>query len=311
MTRLIENQQHLAEWVQQQTGDLDIAVAFWGKGAIDMLGLARRGRDIRVILDLSSGASHPDEVDALRGLSRCKVKCLPRFHAKSYLSGTEMVVGSANASKDGLGADGTDKTRWHELAMLSDDPKIVSDGAAWFERRWKLAKTVSKEDVASARVAWLIKQQNRALPAPMGKDLLSAAIENPDAFRNLGLNVAVALRDLSHKGKQTLESIKKKSNLVVYGFEAWPNIPINQKILSFIKFKGQDFEIDGIYYSGEKQKTALKLVTASDVPGYKLGSITKWRKCLQRAKDSDQKGWAKSGGLCMDLGDFAEQFGKD
>jgi hypothetical protein len=311
MTRLIENQQHLATWVREQTGDLDLAVAFWGKGAIQMLGLAKSGRDLRVLLDLSSGASHPDEVNALRDLPRCKVKCLPRFHAKTYLSDTEIVVGSANASADGLGKGGTEHTRWHELAMHSEDPKVVSEGADWFDRKWRAAKKVTAEDVATAKVKWLFKQKQRPVPASSGKDLLTAAIENPEAYRHLGLNVAVALQDISDEGQATLELIGKEIGHVVYAFEDWSNIPTQQKILSFLKYEGEDFVIDGVYYSGEKQRTRLKMVLASNVPGYKLGSITRWKKCLQRAEDSDPKAWVRNGGICMDLGDFAEQFGKE
>lgn len=310
MTRLIENQQQLATWVREQTGDLDLAVAFWGTGAIQLLGLAKPERDLRVLLDLSSGASHPDEVNALRRLSRCKVRCLPRFHAKTYLSDRAMVVGSANASGDGLGKKGAEHTRWHELAMFSDDPVVVREGADWFDRKWRTAKIVTDEDVAAARVKWLIKQHQRPLPPSNGKDLLTAAIENPEAYRNLGLNVAVALRDISPDGKKKMEQIEEQTGHVVYAFEDWSDIPTEQKILSFLKYEGEDFKIDGTYYSGEKQRSALKMVLASDVPGYKLGSITLWKKCLRRAEASDPKAWTRNGGICMDLGDFAEQFGK-
>ena len=52
MTRLIHDQQHLAKWVRDLKGSLDIAVAFWGAGAIEALGLDNPAREVRVLLNL-------------------------------------------------------------------------------------------------------------------------------------------------------------------------------------------------------------------------------------------------------------------
>ena len=59
MTRLIQNQQQLAQWAREVKGSLDIAVAFWGEGAISELGLDQRQGDVRILLDLSAGATNP------------------------------------------------------------------------------------------------------------------------------------------------------------------------------------------------------------------------------------------------------------
>lgn len=43
MTKLIEDQSELVKWVNDQDGDLDLAVAFWGHDASAFLGLEKRG----------------------------------------------------------------------------------------------------------------------------------------------------------------------------------------------------------------------------------------------------------------------------
>ncbi|MBZ2465685.1 hypothetical protein IPT10_21555 [Xanthomonas perforans] len=44
MTKLIKDQQELVTWVREQGGKLDLAVAFWGKGASKELGLHDRAQ---------------------------------------------------------------------------------------------------------------------------------------------------------------------------------------------------------------------------------------------------------------------------
>ncbi len=52
---IIENQQELAEWVRHHKKHLDIAVAFWGEGALKQLDLDNPSKSFRILLELSSG----------------------------------------------------------------------------------------------------------------------------------------------------------------------------------------------------------------------------------------------------------------
>lgn len=134
-TRLVINQKHTSKWVREQN-KLDIAVAFWGEGAIKELGLDQPGRKFRVLLDLSAGASNPDEVRALWKLAPKSVKVVERLHAKAYVTPSQALIGSANASANGLGWEGKEATSWHELGMLTDDNTTVRATQKWFAAKF-------------------------------------------------------------------------------------------------------------------------------------------------------------------------------
>ena len=65
---LIQNQQDLARWVREKEDHLDIAVAFWGAGAVEQLGLDGSKKRFRILLDLTSGGSNPKVVQQLLDL---------------------------------------------------------------------------------------------------------------------------------------------------------------------------------------------------------------------------------------------------
>ena len=75
------------------------AVAYWGKDATKRTGLAEHPNraEVRVICDLLSGACNPNEIEELTRIG-VQVKTLDRLHAKVWISGHDVIVGSANAS---------------------------------------------------------------------------------------------------------------------------------------------------------------------------------------------------------------------
>ncbi len=48
----------------KSSSSIRIAVAFWGAGASEQLGLAPRAADSRIICNLKSGGTNPDEIRA-------------------------------------------------------------------------------------------------------------------------------------------------------------------------------------------------------------------------------------------------------
>src|SRR5690349_21006559 len=77
---------------------LRMAVAYWGKDALRLLKLNPRRRNVRVICCLEGGKSAPS---VIRKFGR-KAKQNDMLHAKVVLAGNRAIVGSANASSNGL-----------------------------------------------------------------------------------------------------------------------------------------------------------------------------------------------------------------
>lgn len=321
MTRLIENQQHLSAWVRGQAGVLDMAVAFWGAGAIEALGLDKRSAPFRILPDLSAGATNPAVVKALLKLAPGVVKCVPRLHAKAFIAPDAMVVGSANASANGLGSEGTEAKRWHELGVLCDDAQVVADAQRWFSHLWRGAETISPAMLRKAAKDWDLRQKIRPREATAETDILAAAVANPARFTGLGWYVVVTTADLSKKGLREANDLEEETGHAVYCWENWDDIPTDAKLICFSAYAGEPVKRDGsgVFYAPAERRRhrRLVLVEPSQLVDAHTGQvfgfdrITVWRLALERAKASiGEKKWKSQGGLCMDLGEFARKFGK-
>ena len=94
-----------------------VAVAFWGEGAADELGLLARGSEATVVCNLRSGGTNPkgirSMIDAKVQVSQCD-----NLHGKVYLFDNVVVIGSSNASANGLSLQGAEISGWHEANVL-------------------------------------------------------------------------------------------------------------------------------------------------------------------------------------------------
>lgn len=307
--QLIENQQHLAQWVRQSKGPLDMAVAFWGEGAVKELGL-KKLRAIRVLLELQSGGTNPAEVRLLMKLPHVEVKQLPRLHAKAYISRDSVLIGSANASANGLGSEGSESTRWHELAVRTSEASVVCEAKSWFEKKWAAGHPIKPSQLGKAEREWKERQRIRPKVGSDAKDILAAALNNPGEFRNRGLFVVVTTRDWNKKGYADARDYKEKHSHEALGWQGWTDIPKNATLICFTDYKGEGFHWDEprICYSPGKLNPHESLVLVSSTTlddGFKPGDIRKWTKALAAVKGGISKQEWSANGMCKDLGEFA------
>ena len=119
-----------------------LAVAYWGEGAIKQLGLERLPSETRVLCDLWSGCCNPDEIKGLlkAGVS---VRYFNKLHAKLYCTPAGIIIGSSNASSNGLGSEGQELSGNVELDAAVSSPAFTKAAEKWFDKRW--AKAVDQE----------------------------------------------------------------------------------------------------------------------------------------------------------------------
>lgn len=159
---------------------MDLAVAFWGLGAIDRLGLSAQ-KPTRIICDALSGGCNPTELESLLRLSQeskqqFEVKHLSRIHSKVYRTPTVAFVSSANASANGL-SEGNEGTI--EAAIRTESSEVISQIDSWFEAKWDEAETIDEPLLQRARDAY-----KRAAPRPDEKTVLETLLSDPSWFRN-------------------------------------------------------------------------------------------------------------------------------
>lgn len=308
---LIEDQQHLAQWVRNQRTHLDIAVAFWGTGAVEQLGLDESKKSYRILLDLSSGGSNPSVVEQLLALRPKLVRCVDRLHAKAFIGKSEVVIGSANASANGLGAEGSEATHWCELGLSSKAPGDVAAAQAWFKTLWDDSKKITPKMLAEADAKWKKRQKLRPQAPASSTDLLTAASENPKDFMNRGIYVTVSTEKLSSKAEKVRVERAKETKAPAYMFEQWPKMPVNAHLISFTDFGKDGIRRDGpgVYHSRvDKQRGPYFWVDKSSIEGFDLGPLQAWRKRLEQAKLRDSRKWNSDYGFVMDLGKFVEKY---
>lgn len=220
MLAFVREDQLAAEFKRISKGadEIRIAVPFWGDGATDLLGLRRSSRSLRILCNLQSAACNPYAVEKLINLG-AHVRTHPRLHAKLYAAGRFVIIGSSNASRNGITNSGEVIRGSLEANIITDDPAIVASSRDLFEEIWNSEETsrVSKAALTRAKEVW------KPLPAlQSGKSLLAAAAK--DRALRERLYVAVYSDPLSPAATQKLKEVQSRavSNLDATGFRnAW------------------------------------------------------------------------------------------
>jgi PLD-like domain len=139
--------------ILKATGKRRVAVAYWGRGAIRELHLDRviDPHRVQIMCDLFSGSCNPSVMAELIDLG-FEAKTIDGLHAKVYCSAKAVIVGSSNASRNGLKYDENLTSGSIEANVLIRDPKIIRDVSAWFDEYWdsKLATLVNPDLIKEA-----------------------------------------------------------------------------------------------------------------------------------------------------------------
>lgn len=115
---------------------VDMAIAFWGRGAQELIAASPSGRR-RIVCNLVSGGTNPMVIRALLSATDIDVRQDESLHAKVILGTGHGIVGSAN----GLGFESDDRGSWIEAGYLLRDHTQLTEARRWFEKLWKTRAT--------------------------------------------------------------------------------------------------------------------------------------------------------------------------
>ena len=292
-----------------------IAVPFWGNGSLRALGLDKCDpADVRILCNLSTGGCNPDVIRDLMTLG-FQVRALKSLHAKVYLGAKSAVLGSANASIDGLGLD-EDGSGWHEACTRIDDPAAVKKLGDWFEALWKKAADLSKPQIAQI----LLQQADRAPPALRVDpgDLLSALKADPVAFAHKSLYISIDYEPYGNRVTKRVKELKKELGSGIDAWEGWTGMPPAAEILSFYYETGTgEVSFQGIYQSpkdpvGEmdpETKGIFVAETRRALGTFAIGEEDAWSDAVTRwAKAVFVDGKAQDEDLVLRLSHFAIEY---
>ncbi len=185
MTRFIAGND-LAVAIKNVLGGNNVrcAVAFWGTGAEALLDQAT-GDQPRIICDVTLGGTSPNALRALGAPKNDRLRYVPSLHAKVYISDRGAVVGSANASQNGVGLDGP-PSLIETGVLVSPDNDTFGQAVIWFETQWKASKKVdtSALDLATKRFRPGRTPGSRTVRLGSLLDLIAA---DPDRFSDVSI----------------------------------------------------------------------------------------------------------------------------
>lgn len=171
--------------IRQLLEDADsakFAVAFWGKDAADTLGISNSiSKRIKIICNLQSGACNPVEIRKLLGMSSSvDVRTNPRLHAKVYWTPKAVVIGSSNASANGLAVEGNELSSWSEANVYTSDHAMLVQSSEWFDKQFDQSQPISDADLLQAEELWNKRQYDRPLVFAKNASLIQLVRDNID-----------------------------------------------------------------------------------------------------------------------------------
>lgn len=162
-----------------QANQAKLAVAFWGDGSIERLGLQRDGLNIAVLCNLESGACNPAVIRRLLALAPGRVRSNPRLHSKVYLTNNCAIVGSSNASSNGLAVEGEELCGWIEANVLLTQKAQLSEIEGWFDELFKSSTDITDPMLTQSETIWESRRRNTAVGINFTHDLIEACLAAP------------------------------------------------------------------------------------------------------------------------------------
>lgn len=233
------------------------AVAYWGEGAIERLGIdTASAKKLTIVCDLESGACNPSEIEELHDLG-CRILYLSGLHAKVFWSESAVIVGSSNVSANGLGFEGSEPEAANvEAGMWSEDAAVVEASRVWIDE-----SVLHKAEPLTAfgtdpfwvrcRAAWQRRRDRRhtlIAQGPRGSETLWERLEsNPEYFQGKRIYVWIYdSDDLPTANKKAVRT--RQSELGLRALDCWyydeidPDIQPGDVIIEALHEKGKLYE---------------------------------------------------------------------
>jgi hypothetical protein len=221
-----------------QANSICCAVAFWGKSAEDIFSTTKN-KDIRVICNLFSGATNPAVIEELRKLTLQKnIKMHNSLHAKVYWTEKGVVIGSSNASVNGLALQGPEITGWKEASILVNDQEIINEIGWWFEELFDQSNNIKTADLIFAQEQWA-KARDKRLRLSVGDKKLKKELQ-AGAYTDRNIFVVI---DSQFMGPDEVKAGNKKVKILR---DSWPNYK-NENVSYWLDF--DDLPRNAIVYS--------------------------------------------------------------
>jgi hypothetical protein len=293
-----------------------LAVAFWGDGACKKLDLVGREDTVSVICNLRMGGTNPHEIQRLQSLGIPVSQC-DGLHAKVYLFDDGVLIGSSNASSNGLSFQDDEGPSWIEANVFSDDPDLIASVSKWMSKL--PTREITPPDIAFAIVQWERRRQAIAGTGIEGKSVVATMRRSPSAFDGQRIFVCFYSTEMDEEGEKGLAAAQKEfgdKGDKIDGFQDWPELPKRGILICFWVGSRGGISSDGCYRRQENppdrilpHSTLQLLWEVSDRPDLKVRSteLQDWKEIYKNVRKSELWDVAESCAV-VNLSDVARRF---
>lgn len=295
-----------------------LAVAFWGEGAAEQLGILAVAKKCRIICNLSTGGTNPKEIRKLIAAG-ATIKQMDKLHAKVYLANGRAIVGSSNASANGLSFQGDDLKGWVEANLFAQEDALTRQLDDWFEKLWKEeARPIKEKDLLTAELSWSRRRQAaRAITSPVGKlNLLKTLKKNPEVLSDRRIFITFYHGESPDDCWDRLEEVKKRYRKEGYTtdnlsfLQVW-EYPKESHLVCFRAGPRGGLAFEGVWYVPEfpaviipSDGDRMTIMQKSDLK-FEI-DLKAWKPIATTVRDSKLQ--EKYGMRPMELGEFARRF---
>jgi len=260
-----------------------LAVAFWGKGAVKRLGLDREGLNLTVICNLESGACNPAEIRSLLALGpSVKVFSDPQLHAKVYWTPDAAVVGSSNASTNGLAVETEGEAGWAEANVLVADARTVADIEEWFKNRNDAALPVTEEAIRRIEEVWKLRRRSAPPGVRVPEDLIEAWKSVPEHPAWQAVRICIWTKDIDQTAMEVAETAAREGMVPEDwdAYQGWTARLRDGDWLIDLDLSGAKASSSGLFFTGEPKHeigdlTFVRKVSRAHLPGWPPLTLSK------------------------------------
>lgn len=304
--------------------DAIFAVAFWGKGSENIFrNLNLNSINIQVICNLTMGGTNPQAIDSLRSLN-IPVLQNDKLHSKIYYTDKGCIIGSANASVNGLALEGIELDGWIETCVLmSSDEPATRQVKEWLLGLRATSRTILDHDMEAAMNSWTSKRNSN--PVSSKKSFIEQIMSHSLTDRKIMVGV-YRDKNLTPSGSKKFEQIEEEfknsgvdtNKLGCY--EDWDGLKLDWEVVdiyfgkrkavcyggiyniiqSDIKFKGDDNEMHSLTVGMSRGKNKYFTWGKND------------QEVLKRLLCDNESKWFgdENGAILLDIGDLQEMLAK-
>lgn len=236
------------EKIFKTKGPLKCAVAFWGKKAWELLKDSKQ--EIKIICNLESGATNPFLIKELQNKENIKLRTQHNLHAKVYFSNHQAIIGSSNASANGLSLEDAEVTGYIEASVTTNDEKIIASINSWFKELWKNASEIDDGLLEESRKKWKNRRNNRPCrenPRMATQSLLASLRDHPEIFQDRNIYFALYREFCSDEAEEAFSEAAEQEYLgtEIGAYENWDDLPENSHLISLYYGPRGEFNFHG------------------------------------------------------------------